>query len=124
MMTDHTPPADEGSNDTAHCGCDDAGAAPRRAEPSDADLVARCLRGDAGGWEALVRKYQRLVYTIVRRTGMDDHAAADVFQNVFSRLVSHLPRITQPERLQAWIVTTAKREALLQRDRGMRAMCR
>ena len=87
---------------------------------SDATLVARCKNGDATAWEILVARYQRLVYAIVRRIGLDEHAAADVFQTVFMRLMEHLPRLTQLDRLQAWIVTTAKREALLQRKRGLR----
>lgn len=101
----------------ASCGCD-----RRPAEPDDAALVAGCLRGEAKSWEALVKRYQRLVFTIVRRMGMDEHMAADVFQTVFSRLLTHLPRIAEPDRLQAWIVTTAKREALLQRRRGERTV--
>ena len=92
----------------------------RVCEDDDAALVARCARGDAAAWSALVHRYQRLVYAIVRRMGLDEHGAADVFQTVFARLVQHLPRITDPSRLQAWIVTTAKREALLQRKLGLR----
>ena len=88
----------------------------------DAALVARCRQGDAAAWEALVNRYQRLVYAIVQRMGFDEHAAADVFQTVFARLIAHLPRIEDPRRLQAWIVTTAKREALLQRERGRRTV--
>ena len=88
--------------------------------PTDADLVARCREGDAQAWQALVMRYQRLVYAIVRRFGDDEHTAADVFQTVFSRLLAHLPRLTDPSRLQAWIVTTAKREALLLRSRARR----
>lgn len=88
----------------------------------DAALVARCRRGDAAAWAALVRRYQRLVYAIVLRAGLDEHAAADVFQTVFSRLVEHLPKLAQPERLQAWIVTTAKREALRARELGRRTV--
>ena len=99
------------------CGCGNPAA-----EPDDVALVAGCLRGDAKSWEALVRRYQRLVFTVVRRIGMDEHMAADVFQTVFSRLFTHLPRIADPARLQAWIVTTAKREALLQRRRGERTI--
>ena len=87
---------------------------------ADAALVARCLRGDGSAWAALVQRYQRLVYAVARRIGLDEHGAADVFQTVFERLVQHLPRIADPGRLQAWIVTTAKREALLQRQRGRR----
>ena len=92
------------------------------ADEDDAVLVARCRRGEAAGWEALVRRYQRLVYAIVRRAGFDEHAAADVFQTVFARLVAHLPRIAEPHRLQAWIVTTAKREMLLAKKRGQRTV--
>lgn len=92
------------------------------ADEDDAALVARCRRGESTAWEVLVRRYQRLVYAIVRRTGLDEHAAADVFQTVFSRLVTHLPRIADPSRLQAWIVTTAKREVLLALRRGHRTV--
>ena len=88
----------------------------------DASLVARCLDDDASAWAVLVQRYQRLVYAVVRRMGLDEHAAADVFQTVFERLVKHLPRIADPSRLQAWIVTTTKRESLLQRQRGQRTV--
>jgi len=92
------------------------------AHEDDAALVSRCRRGEGAAWEALVHRYQRLVYAIVRRTGLDEHAAADVFQTVFARLVTHLPRIADPQRLQAWIVTTAKREVLLALRRGQRTV--
>ena len=92
------------------------------AQEDDASLVARCLRNEAPAWAALVQRYQRLVYAVARRVGMDEHGAADVFQTVFTRLVQHLPRIQDPTRLQAWIVTTAKREAILQRQRGQRTV--
>jgi RNA polymerase sigma factor (sigma-70 family) len=93
---------------------------PDPTTPDDATLVARCRLGDATAWTALVQRYQRLVYAIVRRTGADEHTAADVFQTVFARLLEHLPRLSQPARLQAWIVTTAKREALRSRQLGQR----
>ena len=88
----------------------------------DSTLVARCRRGEGAAWNTLVRKYQRLVYAVVMRVGFDEHGAADVFQTVFARLLEHLPRLQQPERLQAWIVTTAKREALRARHVGLRTV--
>jgi len=91
-------------------------------DDDDAALVRRCKLGDNAAWAALVARYQRLVYAVVLRIGLDEHGAADVFQTVFTRLLEHLPRIAEPERLQAWIVTTAKREALLQRQRGRRTV--
>jgi RNA polymerase sigma factor (sigma-70 family) len=84
--------------------------------------VARCRAGQSAAWAVLVERYQRLVYAVVRRAGHDEHTAADVFQTVFSRLIEHLPRLAQPERLQAWIVTTAKREALRTRERNQRSV--
>jgi RNA polymerase sigma factor (sigma-70 family) len=91
-------------------------------DTEDATLVARCRAGDATAWSALVRRYQRLVYAVVMRAGLDEHMAADVFQTVFQRLVEHLPRLSQPDRLQAWIVTTAKREALRSRELSRRTV--
>jgi RNA polymerase sigma factor (sigma-70 family) len=89
-------------------------------DPDDATLIERCRAGDAAAWEALVRRYQRQVHTIVRRAGLAQPVAADVFQTVFLRLLQHLQRIDHPQRLQAWIVTTAKRETLLQLRQGAR----
>lgn len=78
----------------------------------DAALVRLCLAGRQDAWRALVTRYQRLVFTVARRARLDDHAAADVLQIVFSRLFEHLASLTQPDRLQAWLVTTARRETL------------
>jgi RNA polymerase sigma factor (sigma-70 family) len=91
-------------------------------EPSDAELLALCKAGQPQGWRLLVQRYQRLVYAVARRAGLDEHAAADVFQTVFSRLLQALPSLQQPDRLRAWIVTTAKRDALLQLRRGQRTV--
>ncbi|HXF45948.1 MAG TPA: sigma factor, partial [Burkholderiaceae bacterium] len=70
----------------------------------DAALVRACRAGDAHAWEQLVRRYERLIYTIPRRARLDADAAADVFQTVFERLHRHLDNLAQPERLQAWLV--------------------
>lgn len=69
-----------------------------------------------------MQRYQPLVYAIARRARLDDHTSADIFQAVFARLMQHLPRIEQPGRLQAWIVTTAKREALRTLRTGRRTV--
>jgi RNA polymerase sigma factor (sigma-70 family) len=95
---------------------------PPPTEEPDAELVARCQRGEAAAWRALVQRYQRLVYTVARRAGLDEHGSADVFQTVFARLVEHLPRLRDGDKLQAWIVTTAKREVLALWRRGQRTV--
>jgi RNA polymerase sigma factor (sigma-70 family) len=81
-----------------------------RMERSDETLVRGCRRGDASAWEALIARYQRLVYSIPSRAGLDEAQSADVFQHVFERLVEHLDRIEQPGRIGAWLVKTARRE--------------
>lgn len=80
--------------------------------PDDVRLVDRCRNGDAAAWTLLVRRYERLIYTVPRRAGLADEHAADVFQTVFEALHRHLHRIADPSRLRAWLVTTAKRETL------------
>ena len=76
----------------------------------DEQLLAACRRGDEGAWEALVLRYQRLIYAIPRRAGLDEDAAAEIFQDVFTTLIESIETIEQPSRLQAWLVTTAKRK--------------
>jgi len=75
---------------------------------SDAALVSRCRRGEQSGWDALVDRYQRLIYAIPRRAGLNEEQAADVFQEVFLTLVEKIGTLEQPEKVRSWIVTTAK----------------
>lgn len=84
---------------------------------SDADLVNACREGQAGAWDALVARYERLVYTIPFRYGLPQWEADDVFQSVWMALLNHLPRLKEPERIAAWLVTTARR-ACWDRRRG------
>jgi RNA polymerase sigma factor (sigma-70 family) len=77
---------------------------------TDEQLVAACRRGDSEAWEALVRRYQRLIYAVPRRAGLDEDASAEVFQDVFTALLENIETIEQPSRLHAWLVTTAKRK--------------
>lgn len=81
------------------------------AEPSDAALIAGCRRGDSSAWETLVRRYQRLIYSIPMRAGLGEEAAADVFQHVWAMLFQKLHTLEHPERVGAWLATTARREA-------------
>lgn len=85
---------------------------PPDAGAEDAALVARCRAGDATAWRDLVLRHQRLVDAIARRAGLDPASAADVFQEVFARLLRQIHALREPHRLRAWIVTTAKRETL------------
>jgi len=76
---------------------------------SDKQLFEACRRGDEAAWEQLINRYQKLIYTIPRRAGLDADQAADVFQEVFTTLLRKVDQIEDPTRLHAWLVTTARR---------------
>ena len=81
-------------------------------EESDLELVLACRRGDQLAWERLIRRYQRLIYAIPLRAGLDEDHAAEIFQDVFTTLFEKLNDIEQPEKLHAWLVTTTRRKTL------------
>lgn len=87
---------------------------------SDEALLQACRAGQQGAWATLVRRFQRLIYTVPRRAGLGEAQAADVFQTAFQRLHEHLHRIDDASRVRAWLVTTAKRETLRLLAEGQR----
>ena len=89
-------------------------------EQSDEELLLACRRGDGAAWEALVSRFQRLIYAVARRAGLDEDLSAEVFQEVFITLFEKLDSIEQPERLHAWLVTTARRKTwrVIRREGG------
>jgi RNA polymerase sigma factor (sigma-70 family) len=78
-------------------------------EASPADLVQRCMRGDANAWRQLVDRYARLVHSVPARYGLSAAEVEDVGQEVFFALAQNLHTIEDPDRLPAWLVTTARR---------------
>jgi RNA polymerase sigma factor (sigma-70 family) len=90
----------------------------------DGDEVAEWLRsaasGDAKAWDCLVERFNNLVWAVARSHRLSSADAADVSQTTWLRLVEHLDRIQQPERLGAWLATTARRESLAAIRRGAR----
>lgn len=79
------------------------------ADPSTSLLVQRCLQGDAGAWTHLIARYSRLVHAVPVRNGLSPVEVDDVGQEVFLALAQNLHSIDDPERLPAWLVTTARR---------------
>ena len=77
----------------------------------DARLVARCIDGEARAWEALVRRHERLVYSIGRSYRLGDEDMADVFQDVFAALLKGLPRLREGRTLVRWLSSTYERIA-------------
>jgi RNA polymerase sigma factor (sigma-70 family) len=85
-----------------------------------APLVRSALDGDSEAWDELVRRFAGLVWSVARAHGLEPADAADVSQTTWLRLAENLPRLRDPERVGAWLATTAKREALRVLRRGQR----
>ncbi|GGU14229.1 RNA polymerase sigma factor [Lentzea flava] len=75
-------------------------------------LVAAAARGDQSAWDALVRQFSGLLWSIARAYRLSDADAADAVQCTWIKLVEHLDRIAEPERLAGWLSTTARHECL------------
>jgi RNA polymerase sigma factor (sigma-70 family) len=76
-----------------------------------ADLLQACLAGDQFAWDLLVERYSRLVFSIARKSGLDEDDAADVAQDVFTIVLRRLESLQQADRFSAWLITTTHREA-------------
>jgi RNA polymerase sigma factor (sigma-70 family) len=76
------------------------------------DLVRGAAGGDSRAWNELVDQFAGMVWAVARAHRLSAADAADVSQTTWLRLVEHLDRITQPERLGGWLATTARHEAL------------
>lgn len=83
-------------------------------------LVARAAAGDERAWDALVDRYTNLLWAVARGHRLGQADAADVVQTAWLRLVEHLDRLERPDRVGAWLVTTARRECLRVLRRGGR----
>jgi RNA polymerase sigma factor (sigma-70 family) len=88
-------------------------AAPGRLPDAEvADLVRSAATGNARAWARLVEEFAGLIWAVTRAHRLADADAADVVQATWVRLVEHLDRLQEPERVGAWLATTARRECL------------
>jgi RNA polymerase sigma factor (sigma-70 family) len=85
---------------------------PQVADRSVAQLLTAAGEGSQAAWDELVGRYERLVWSVARSHRLSTADAADAVQTTWLRLVEHLGAIHEPERLGAWLATTARRESL------------
>jgi RNA polymerase sigma factor (sigma-70 family) len=76
------------------------------------DLVGAAAVGDAGAWRELTHLFGGMILAIARSCRLADADVWEVHQTTWLRLVENVSRIEQPERVGAWLATTAKRESL------------
>jgi len=81
----------------------------------DDDLGARlaaAAAGDRASWDVLVDRFNGLVWSVARSFRLSDEDSADVVQTTWLRLLDHVDRIEDPQRLGSWLATTARHESL------------
>jgi RNA polymerase sigma factor (sigma-70 family) len=76
------------------------------------DLVRLAAAGDRGAWEALVERFERLVWSVARSHRLSDADAADVCQTTWLRLLEHLDDLRNPDALSGWLATITRNECL------------
>lgn len=77
-----------------------------------AEVVRSAASGDAAAWDRLMDQYGRLIWSITRDFKLAESDASDVVQTTWLRLVEHIDRLEHPERVGAWLATTARNECL------------
>ena len=84
-----------------------------RALDADSQLVERCLSGDQGAWEDLVKVHTRRVYSICYRFVARDNEAQDLTQDVFLRVFKTLSSFRAGEGSFAVWLTRLTRNLLI-----------
>ena len=75
-------------------------------------MIRAAHNGDEAAWAAIVDRFAGLVWSTARAHRLTAAEAADVSQTTWLRLIENLDRIKDPERVGAWLATTARRECL------------
>lgn len=76
------------------------------------ELVQRAAAGDHGAWNVLVERYSGMLWSIARAYDLGRADAMDVVQTTWLRLVEHVHRMREPDRVGTWLAVTARRESL------------
>jgi len=81
-------------------------------EASDRELVATAIDGLEGGFEELVRRYQRPIAAYVYRMVGDYEAALDLTQEIFMKVYGSLARYRSEFKFSTWIYKIAHNAAV------------
>lgn len=73
----------------------------------DADLVRRASDGDRSGFEELVRRTSRLVFSRIYLDTGDPHRAEDLLQETFLLAYRSLHRLRNPDGFRPWLLAIA-----------------
>jgi RNA polymerase sigma factor (sigma-70 family) len=92
-----------------------------RLEQADlADTVRAARRGDQRAWNALVARFTPALRRTARMYRLGPHDVDDVVQLSWVALLTSIHTLREPQAVGAWLVTTARRQALRARQREVR----
>jgi RNA polymerase sigma factor (sigma-70 family) len=77
-----------------------------------ATLVRAAADGDAGAWREIYVRHSGLVWAVARAYLVNGSDAQDVCQTTWFKLAENLTRLREPDRVGAWLASTARHEAL------------
>lgn len=77
----------------------------------DSQLLQACRAHNEQAWQALLDKYEGMVYSVPLRYGLPYAEAADVTQIVFTALIQSLDTLCDNSNLVGWLTLVARRYA-------------
>jgi len=81
----------------------------RMDEPSDSELIAAVLKGDAASFEPLIKKYQPRVFATARRYARRESEIEDIVQEVFLKSFQKLHTFRGDAPFEHWLMRLAVR---------------
>lgn len=78
-------------------------------DPTDTELIAAVLNGDAASFEGLIRKYQPKVFATARRYARRESEVEDIVQEVFIKAFQKLASYRQEAPFEHWLMRMAVR---------------
>src|SRR5215510_13465533 len=73
-------------------------------EPSEAELIARVLKGDASSFEPLVQKYSPRVFATARRYARRESEVEDIAQEVWLKAFQKLNSFRGEAPFEHWLM--------------------
>jgi RNA polymerase sigma-70 factor, ECF subfamily len=81
-------------------------------QASDSELAQRIVARNAGAFELLMRRHNRLLYRTARGILRDDHEAEDCLQEAYLQAFRSMPSFRAESRLSTWLVRIVINQAL------------
>ncbi len=78
-------------------------------EPTEADLIAAVLNGDASSFEPLVRKYSPRIFSTVRRYSRRESEVEDIAQEIWLKAFQKLKSFRSEAPFEHWLMRLAVR---------------